>query len=267
MYNLKDKTALITGASRGLGEACARALHRAGARVILAGRHTNTLDDLAKTLDPSMESTRVIVMDVGDKKSVEEACEALKNETLDICLNNAGIAHMTPIFEEDRDEHFESIIHTNLMGVWYVTRAAARHMKCHATPGSIINIASINGDRWLRPGMSAYAASKAGVIQLTKALVGELSPHNIRINCISPGLFHTPLTHYKLKTDDLKRQQSQTIPLNFVADPCDITALVLYLASNEASRYVTGANMTIDGGMSWGGAGFGSRGKPGDNVS
>ena len=130
------------------------------------------------------------------------------------------------------------------MGVWYVTKAVARHLKNHNINGSIINIGSINGNSVPAMEGSAYSISKAAVTHLTKALVGELSPHKIRINCISPGYFKTPMNR-----SDIDKVLPH-IPYGNIADPSYLDGLILYLASNKASRYVTGSCFTIDGGMS-----------------
>jgi NAD(P)-dependent dehydrogenase (short-subunit alcohol dehydrogenase family) len=250
-FDLYKKTALITGASSGLGEQFARILHSAGSRVILAARRIDKL----KALSCELVNSRAIQMDVSDKKSVIRCFSELEEagEKIDICVNSAGIAALTPIFDDNKDD-FELILQTNLMGVWYVTKAVSNHMKNYGINGSIINIASVNGENKLREGLAAYAASKAAVIQMTKALVGELSPHNIRINCISPGLFHTPLTDYKLNTDLKKKELGRTIPLGFVATPQDLNGALLLLASNKYSAYITGTCITVDGGVSWGGS-------------
>jgi NAD(P)-dependent dehydrogenase (short-subunit alcohol dehydrogenase family) len=251
IFDLKGKTAIVTGASQGLGEQFARALNSSGARVILASRRVDKL----QVLERDLSNAKVVQMDVADKTSVNKALAELENfgEKIDICVNNAGIAALTPIFEDDDNDNFESIIQTNLMGVWYVTKAVANYMKKHGIQGSIINIASVNGANKLREGLASYAASKAAVIHLTKSLVGELSSHNIRINCIAPGLFHTPLTNYKLNTVQQKKDMEQMIPLGFVAKPQDLDGVLLLLASNTHSAYITGTCITVDGGVSWGG--------------
>lgn len=251
LFDLQGKTAIITGASSGLGEQFARSLSGAGARVILAARRIDKLNDLAAELNNAM----AIQMDVSDKQSVKSCFAELEQagEKIDICVNNAGIAILTPIFEEDDQNNFESIIQTNLMGLWYVTKTVANHMKSHKINGSIINIGSVNGQNKLRDGLAAYASSKSAVIQLTKALVGELSQYNIRINCISPGLFHTPLTDYKLNTSEQKEAMNKIIPLSFVATPQNLEGALLLLASNAHSSYMTGSCITVDGGVSWGG--------------
>ena len=251
LYDFHGKTALITGASGSLGKQFARCLNARGARVLLASRSLKSLQDLSDELG----NAKAIKMDVADKNSVISCFSELEKagEKIDICVNNAGIAKLTPIFQEEQNDDFESLIQTNLIGVWYVTKAVATHMKNNNIHGSIINIGSVNGDNCLRPEASAYTVSKAAVIHMSKALVGELSSCGIRINCINPGLFHTPLTDYKLRAEEVKQQQLKRIPMNFVAEPSDIDGLILYLASNKASKYVTGSCFTIDGGISWSG--------------
>lgn len=249
LFDLKGKTALITGASSGLGEQFARCLSGAGACVILAARRIDKL----KTLALKLNNAKAIQMDVSDKQSVKICFAELEKsgEKIDICVNNAGIAILTPIFEEDDNDNFESIIQTNLIGVWYVTKAVTNHMKNHGIHGSIINIGSVNGDSFPYKELTAYAASKAGVIHMTKSLVTELSQYKIRINTINPGPIQSDLLGSPNKHDP--EFWKDKIPAGFIAEPSDLDGMILYLASNNASKYVTGSTFTIDGGMSWGG--------------
>lgn len=253
LFDLSNKTALITGASSGLGERFATVLSEAGARVILSARRESILENFAKQL----KNARSLPMDVSDKNSVKNAFDSLEadNEKIDIVVCSAGIGGLTPIFDISKTEHFEKIIQTNLVGMWYVIQFAANHMKQHGIAGSIIPISSINGTTRVRENIAGYAASKAGVIQLTKTLTGELARENIRINCIAPGLFHTPMSDYKLHSPELKKEMAEIIPLNFVPGPEDLDGAILYLASNKASRYATGSCITVDGGAAWGGHG------------
>lgn len=248
LYDFHGKTAIITGASGGLGEQFAHCLSSAGARVIIAARRIDKLEKLVAELG----NARAIKLDVADKNSVINCFSELEaaGEKIDICINNAGIAKLTPIFEEEQNDDFESIVQTNLMGVWYVTKAVANHMKNHNIHGSIINIGSVRGINVFVKEVTAYAVSKAAVIHMTKALSEELALGNIRINCIIPGLFETPLTEYKLKNNELRQQQVNTIPLGFVAKAEDLDGAVLYFSSNKASGYVTGSCLTVDGGKS-----------------
>lgn len=248
LFDLSGKTALITGASSGIGERFVHTLTSAGARVILAARNIEKLEQITKNL----KNAKAIKMDVTDKKSVETAFQELENERIDICTNCAGIVGRTAIFEEDHN-NFENIFQTNVMGVWYVTKAVSNHMKEHGIAGSIINIGSIGGTNYSRTGLSGYCASKAAVIQITKCLVGELSPHKIRINAILPGTILTPMSSYIFGTEEGRREHARMIPLGFVGEPHNLDGAVLFLASNKASGYMTGSSITIDGGITWGG--------------
>lgn len=251
-FDLKGKTALITGASSGLGERMAFVLAEHGAKVLLAARREDALHAIKKQIPNSS----FYLMDVADRRSVHAAFQQIEEDQhrIDICINNAGIGKLTPIFEASSHEDFERIMQTNVMGTWYVTQAVTTHMKKYSVSGSIINISSVNGTNKLIDDLAGYAASKAAVIHMTKALVGELSKANIRINCIAPGLFHTPMTDYQLNTTEAKEEMSKKIPLQCVGSPADLDGTILYLASNEASKYVTGSCLVIDGGISWGGS-------------
>jgi NAD(P)-dependent dehydrogenase (short-subunit alcohol dehydrogenase family) len=248
IFDLTGKTALITGASSGLGERFSRALSGAGARVILTARRMDRLQALRQELGNAV----ALEMDVADKNSVRKAFETLERdgEKIDICVNNAGIAYLTPIFEPDESGEFEKQMQTNLMGVWYVTKEVANHMKAHGIQGSIINIGSINGDATPAPLGSAYNVSKAAVLHLTQGLVGELSPHKIRINSISPGFFPTDMTK-GVNSEDVINEVIKKIPLGNKPDTSDLDGAILFLAANKASRYTTGSCLTVDGGISW----------------
>ncbi|MGC0372229.1 MAG: hypothetical protein DGJ47_000937, partial [Rickettsiaceae bacterium] len=239
LYDFHGKTALITGASGGLGEQFAHCLSSVGARVVIAARRIDKLEKLVTELGDA----KAIKLDVADKESVNNCFAELEKtgEKIDICINNAGIGILTPIFEKDKNNDFESTIQTNLIGVWYVTKAAANHMSNHNVNESIINIASINGASTPAKEGSAYSISKAAVIHLTKTLVGELSPYNIRINGISPGFFKTAMTEANID------KVTPHMPTGSAANPTDMDGLIMYLSSNEASGSVTGSCFTIDG--------------------
>lgn len=255
IFDLTGKTALVTGASSGLGWRFAEVLSQAGAKIIAVARRADRLEELVKGIVAKGGHAKALVMDVASNESVKNTVSTLtaSDECIDILVNDAGIAKATPIFELPEPNEFENIIQTNLTGLWYVTQAIANHMKEKGIEGSIINIASVNGANKLGPNFSAYCASKAAVMQLTKALVGELAAHKIRINCIVPGLFHTPMTDHRLKDENGRKELEKIIPLGFVAKPEDLDGTVLLLASNKASRYITGGHFTVDGGISWGG--------------
>lgn len=253
-FDLKGKTALITGASSGLGKRFAQTLAQAGVKVILTARRRELLEDVAQEIREQGGKAISFDMDVSDKRSVEDVMRCLSSdERIDILINNAGIAELTPIFEERETHAFEDIINTNVIGMWYVTKAIACHMKCFSIEGSIINISSIYGSHKLEAFQTAYCASKAAVTQMTKALVGELSTYNIRINCIAPGHILTPMVSDWVKELYEANKIEEIIPQKFLANPEDLDGALLYLASNKVSRYVTGSCLTIDGGTSWGG--------------
>jgi len=249
-FSLQGKTALITGASRGLGLAFSEALAQSGARVILSARDLNKLNQAVEGLKAKGFDVLAMEMDIAEETRVNTALSLLeaKGEKIDILVNNASTGAATPIFQADPQHGFEKTIQTNLIGTWYVTKAVAQHMKLKAIHGSIINIASINGDEYPYKNQTAYAVSKAAILHMTKSLVLELAPHKIRINTISPGptkshLYGAPFQH------DWNFWQGK-IPAGFLADPSDLFGALIYLASNEASRFMTGSCITLDGGLS-----------------
>jgi NAD(P)-dependent dehydrogenase (short-subunit alcohol dehydrogenase family) len=249
IFDLSGQTALITGASSGLGAQFAKSLSAAGARVILVARRLEKL----QTLEQEIPNSLPISLDITSKQSISETFETLElqGERISICVNSAGIARQTSIFEDDPQNNFSQIFETNILGLWNITKAAANHMRNHNISGSIINIASVNGQSQPSLMGAAYNASKAAVIQLTKGLVGQLAAHNIRINAISPGFFPTEMTADLLK--NFEESIRTKIPLNFIPELSDLNGALLFLASKEASRYVTGSTITVDGGISWGG--------------
>lgn len=249
--NFVGKTVLLTGASSGLGQQMCINLLKVGARVILTARSLDKLEVIAQEFSNAVPMR----MDIADKDSVNSVFSQLEQqkEKIDICINNAGVAMSTPIFEPS-DDCLEQMFRTNVLGTWYVTKAAAIHMKNHKIAGSIINIGSVSAENCLSETMAGYSASKAAIKQLTRALTSELAEYSIRINCIQPGLFITEKNREsRMQIIQNKEFLKKLIPLNYIAEPSELDAMVLFLASNEASRYVTGACFTIDGGLSWGG--------------
>jgi NAD(P)-dependent dehydrogenase (short-subunit alcohol dehydrogenase family) len=249
LFDLKNKTVLITGAASGLGEHFAYLCLSAGAKVIVTARKLKQLDSFKASKN---KDVFLLEMDVSLKNSVTDGLEQLEkhHKKIDILIHCAGIAKYTPIFEQDQNNDFEQIIQTNLMGTWYVIKAIAEHMKTYHISGSIIHIGSVNGDATPAFGGAGYNVSRSATMHLTKSLVGELSPHNIRINTISTWMVPTPMTREFL--DKNENQVNTMTPLG-LAQLDDLDGAILYLASNKASRYVTGSCITVDGGISWGG--------------
>jgi len=254
LFDLKNKIALVTGGGSGLGRSAAIALANAGAKVIIADINiqaaNSTKEDISK--DNSNLSLKVDVSNSSDVKvMVDEVIKKYKK--IDILVNSAGIGNRIPA-ENMSEEAWDNIINVNLKGTFLCNQYVGRIM-IKQKSGSIVNIASASGivvDKGL-DGLSAYCASKAGVILLTKDLAMEWTKYNIRVNCISPGAMKTPLTlKTRTKTDQTSyREIIDSIPMKRYGEPEELDGAVIFLASN-ASSYVTGCNLIIDGGYtSW----------------
>jgi 3-oxoacyl-[acyl-carrier protein] reductase len=242
MFDLTGKTALVTGASGGIGGAIARVLHGAGATVGLSGTRTEPLEALAEELGTR---AHVLPCNLSDKDAVEalskQAIEAMGG--LDILVNNAGITR-DQIFMRMSDEDWQNVLDVNLTSTMRLCRAVMRPMM-KARWGRIINISSIVGSTG-NPGQANYAASKAGVIGLTKSIAYEVASRGITANAVAPGFIATAMTD-KL-TDDQKAKITGQIPASRMGEPDEIAAAVLYLSSAEAG-YVTGTTLHVNGGM------------------
>jgi len=242
MFDLTGKRALVTGASGGIGGAIARALHGAGATVGLSGTRVEPLEALAAELG---ERAHVLPCNLGDAEAVDalpkQAIEAMGG--LDILVNNAGITK-DQIFMRMSDEEWQSVIDVNLTSTMRLCRAVMRPMM-KARWGRIVNISSIVGATG-NPGQVNYAASKAGMVGMTKSIAYEVASRGITANAVAPGFIATAMTQ-KL-TDEQKAAINEKIPAARMGEPDEIAAAVVYLASNEAG-YVTGATLHVNGGM------------------
>ena len=245
MFSLTGKFALVTGATGGIGGAIARALHKQGATVAISGRQADKLEALKAELK---ERVVVCPCDLADKaqvgKLIDDAVKALGGR-LDILVNNAGLTKDN-LFMVMKDEQWDDVIAVNLTSTFMLMRAGTRHMLRNKTGyGRIINISSVSGILG-NPGQGNYAASKAGMIGMTKSLAREVAPRGITANCIAPGFIQTPMT------DVLNEKQVEAIkaaiPAQAFGTPDDIAATAVYLASPEA-RYVTGQTLHVNGGM------------------
>ncbi|MDP2083980.1 MAG: 3-oxoacyl-[acyl-carrier-protein] reductase [Gemmobacter sp.] len=242
MFDLTGKTALITGASGGIGAAVATALHAAGASVALSGTREAPLADLAATLGAR---AHVLPCNLSDAAAVEalpkQATEAMGR--VDILVNTAGITRDN-LFMRMSDEEFQSVLDVNLTASFRLMRGCLRGMM-KARWGRIVSVTSIVGATG-NPGQGNYAASKAGLVGMSKSLAQEVASRGITVNCVAPGFIATPMTD-KL-TDDQKARINTQIPAGRMGTPQEIAAAVLYLASAEAG-YVTGATLHVNGGM------------------
>ena len=245
MFDLTGKTALVTGATGGIGEAIARAFHAAGATVALSGRKADKLEALRAELG---DRAVVVPCDLADRaqvgKLIDEAVKALGGR-LDILVNNAGLTKDN-LFMVMKDEQWDDVIAVNLTSTFMLMRAATRHMLRSKTGyGRIINISSVSGILG-NPGQGNYAASKAGMIGMTKSLAREVAPRGITANCIAPGFIQTAMTD--VLNEQLTTEIKKNIPAQTFGVPDDIAAAAVYLASTEA-RYMTGQTLHINGGM------------------
>ncbi len=242
MFDLTGKTALVTGASGGIGAEIARALHKAGAKVALSGTRVEPLEALAAELG---EGAFVCPANLSDAASVEALPKAAVAAMggLDILVNNAGITRDN-LFMRMSDEEWQSVIDVNLSSAFRLMRGSLRGMM-KARWGRIINITSVVGATG-NPGQGNYAAAKAGLVGMSKSLAYEVASRGITVNCVAPGFIATAMTD-KLN-DEQKSKILTQIPAGRMGAPEEIAAAVLYLASPEAG-YVTGATLHVNGGM------------------
>ncbi|PWJ20997.1 3-oxoacyl-ACP reductase FabG [Jannaschia seohaensis] len=242
MFDLTGKSALVTGASGGIGAAIATALHGAGATVGLSGTREDPLKALAETLG---ERAHVLPCNLADADAVNalprQATEAMGS--VDILVNNAGITRDN-LFMRMSEEEWQSVLDVNLTSAFRLSKGVMRGMM-KARWGRIVNISSIVGATG-NPGQANYAASKAGMVGMAKSLAYEVASRGITVNAVAPGFIATPMTD-KL-TDDQKAKIDAQIPMGRMGQPEEIAAATLYLASPEAA-YVTGTVLHVNGGM------------------
>jgi 3-oxoacyl-[acyl-carrier protein] reductase len=244
MFELNDRHALVTGATGGIGEAIARTLHKAGATVAISGRQTDKLETLAKDLGERVE---VVPCDLGDREQVAGLIDAAVKAMgkIDVLVNNAGLTKDN-LFMVMKDDQWDDVINVNLTSTFMLMRAATRSiLRNKSGYGRIINISSVSGIIG-NPGQGNYAASKAGMIGMTKSLAREVANRGITANCIAPGFIATAMT--EVLNDKQKSEISQHIPAQRFGAPEDIAAGALFLASDEAG-YITGQTLHINGGM------------------
>jgi len=243
MFDLSGKTALVTGASGGIGGAIARGLHAQGAHVVLSGTRESALQALADELG---ERTSLVVANLAESASVDglvAASEAAAGHDLDIIVSNAGVTR-DGLLMRMKDEDWETVLKVNLESYFRLARSALRGMMKRRS-GRIIGITSVVGVMG-NAGQANYAASKAGMIGFSKALAQEVASRNVTVNCVAPGFIQSPMTD--ALTDAQKAQIMNTIPLGRLGSGDDIAAACVFLASNEGA-YVTGQTLHVNGGM------------------
>jgi len=242
MFDLTGKTALVTGASGGIGRDIARVLHRSGAVVALSGTREEALTTIAAELG---DRVHVLPCDLSDKIQTEALVPAAEKAMggLDILVNNAGITR-DMLFMRLKDEDWDAVLNVNLTSAFRLSRAALRGMM-RKRFGRIVGITSVVGVTG-NAGQGNYAAAKAGMIGMTKSLAAEVASRGITVNCVAPGFIESPMT------DALNETQKQTIlravPAGRLGTGADVAAAVVYLSSDEAA-YVTGQTLHVNGGM------------------
>jgi len=243
---VQGKVVLVTGAFGGLGRHFALTLSRAGAAVGLTGRRMEAGEQLAGEIRAAGGRALAWRMDVTDPESVREAIDSVAAELglITVVVNNAGVAVTKP-FLEVSEQDWSDVVDVNLTGAWRVAQAAARHMRDHGQGGSIVNIASITGLR-VAGAISAYVASKAGLIHLTRAMALELARYNIRVNALAPGYIETDINR-DFFTSDAGQALIKRIPQRRIGKAEELNGPLLLLCS-DASSYMTGSVLVADGG-------------------
>lgn len=242
MDRLSGTRALITGASRGLGRAIAEAYAEEGARVALAARSTDRLDELEREI--GSDRALAVECDVTDTGAVEAAVERTVGAFggLDAVVNNAGILARVDLAAAT-DEQIDSVVEVNLKGVMRVARATVPHLR--RSEGSMINMSSVAAQRGPRD-LSTYAATKGGVSSLTRQLAVQYAPE-VRVNAIEPGTVETPMNEAAREDPEWARERAEAVPLGRLGQPEDVTGPAVFLASDEAA-YITGHSLVVDGG-------------------
>jgi NAD(P)-dependent dehydrogenase (short-subunit alcohol dehydrogenase family) len=246
LFSLAGKAALVTGASSGFGRHFARVLSRAGAKVALAARRLEILEQLAAEIRGAGGTAVAVAMDVTDRASVTRAFAAAETALgpITILLNNAGVPSGA-FFTRTTEEEWRGVMSVNLDGVFRVGQEGARRMVANRTGGSIINIASLLGFGVIK-GLSTYSATKAAVISLTRSMALELARENIRVNALAPGYFATEFNEAYLASDAGRRMMAR-VPMGRAGVVEELDGPLLLLAS-DAGRFMTGSVVTIDGG-------------------
>ncbi|TFH17317.1 MAG: 3-oxoacyl-[acyl-carrier-protein] reductase [Lentisphaerales bacterium] len=244
-YSLSGKTALVTGAGRGIGQAISVVLAGAGADLALCDLEKSWLDETAELVRGAGRRAECFAMNVADWQSVSSGVESVIGTMgrIDVLVNNAGITKDS-LLVRMTEEAWDEVLSVNLKGTFAVTRAVAKHMMKQKS-GAIVNIASIIGLIG-NFGQCNYAASKGGVIAFTKSAARELASRNVRVNEIAPGFIETRMTGQL--TEDVRSRMLEAIPMKKFGTPQNVAEVVLFLAC-EASAYMTGQVLTVSGGM------------------
>jgi dehydrogenase/reductase SDR family protein 4 len=241
---LKDKVAIVTGASRGIGRAITEVFVREGAKVVICGRKADTLEQVAREIGPGVKP---IVCHVGRSEQIQAMVEATTKEfgRIDILVNNAATnVGQAPCLDVDEGQ-FDKMIEINLKSAFRLIKLIAPGM-CERGSGSIINITSISGQRPQFEGL-LYSMTKAALIMMTQSYALELGPKGVRVNSIAPGLIETALSEYYWKDEDRRHKRIEQQPIKHLGQPIEIAEIAAMLASDRSS-FLTGQTITVDGG-------------------
>ncbi len=249
-FDFRGRVVLVTGGSRGIGEAIATAFAEAGATLVVTARERAPLEALCARLAAAGATAEAAALDVADVAAAERLVERLvaRHGRIDVLVNNAGTSQRQPAGQVTADA-WDRIFATNTRGLFFLTQAVGRTMVARRT-GAVVNVGSV-AQALGRREMAAYAASKGGVVQITRVLALEWAPYGVRVNCVAPGYVRTPLVEPVLRRPDLMDEILARTPMRRVAEPREIAGPVLFLASDWAT-YVTGQTLFVDGGWTAG---------------
>lgn len=248
MFDLSGRVAVVTGASRGIGQWIAMALAQAGADVCVTARDENSLSETRDKIEALGKACITSAQDVTDLSSIDETLSTFEKATgtVDILVNNAGFEQVSPSFDVD-EQLWDKIIGTNLKGAFFWSQAAARRMSRQHRGGSIVNLCSLTSYVGI-PTAAPYGSSKSGLLGMTRALSAEWAPLGIRVNAVAPGYFRTAMTEGFYQNEGWSAQMLDKIPQKRFGTDSDIGGAVVFLAS-DASAYITGQCIPVDGGF------------------